>query len=674
MKSRWPKKSQWQQFFKILTLPEKITFLIFLFLFLSSGIFLLINFYFKNTKLVPAKGGEFIEGVIGVPRYINPIYAPFSDVDMDLTELIFSGLMKYGGNRKIEPDLAEDYQILEDGKVYQFQLRDNLFWHDGTPLTVDDIIFTIETIQNPEIKSLLRTSWLGVEMEKISDNTLRFKLKNSSAVFLENCTLKIIPKHVWANIPPSNFSLTLLANLNPVGSGPYKFASLLQNKEGKIVSLDLIENPYYYSQKPYLPKISFRFYDKPEEVIRAFRMGEIKGFGLSNIKDLISNLKDLNGPSQDLNLSLFSLPRYFAVFFNLKNSKVLAEKDVRIALNYATNKKEFLTELFLDQGKIIDSPILPAFYGFEKPEEIYPFDLEKGKEILEGIGFKDEDGDGFREKIIKKEPPFQFKTDLVFGLKQKDVEELQKCLAKDPEIYPEGEVTGYFGQKTKEAVIKFQEKYKEEILKPAGLEKGSGEVRERTRKKLNEICFEKPEEKIPLRFSLITGDSEVLVNTARILKKQWEKLGVEIEIKTFNQATLEREVLRKRQFDAILFGETLRLIPDPFPFWHSSQRGELGLNLSNYENKKVDLLLEEERKSLDEKERKEKLEEFQDILIKEAPAVFLYSPNYIYLVSKEIQGLSSETERLIVDPSKRFLGIENWYLKTKRVWMPSTTQ
>ena len=660
MKHPWPKKNQWRQFFKVLSLKEKIFFSIFFFSFLSSSLYLLRVFYFKNTKLVPAYGGEYVEGVIGFPRYINPVYAPLSEIDSDLTELIFSGLLKYEKDGKIELDLAKDYQILEDGRVYQFHLKNNLFWSDGHPLTVDDIIFTIETIQNPEIKSPLRPAWLGVEVEKISEKIVQFRLKNSSAVFLENCTLKIIPKHIWANVPPSNF-LRSLTNFHPLGSGPYKFAGLSEGKSGKIVSLTLIENHYYYGKKPFLPKITLRFYETTEELLAAFRTGEIKGFGWDNFDGL-------NLFAENFNLYRFSLPRYFAVFFNLKNSKLLSEKEVRIALNYATNKEELVKAVLFGEGEIINSPILPELYGFEGPKRTYPFNPEKTKEILEKAGFKDEDGDGFLEKIIQKEPPFQFKNDLVFGMESQEVKELQKCLAKDKEIYPGGEATGYFGSKTKEAVIRFQEKYKDEILKPIGREKGTGDVKEMTRKKLNEICFEKPIEKVPFKFSLTTADQKILIKTAEILKSQWEKIGAEIEIEIIDQATLEREVLRKKEFDALLYGEMLRLIPDPFPYWHSSQRYELGLNLSNYENKKADLLLEENRKSLEENKRKEKMEEFQEILIEDTPAIFLYTPNYTYIVSKEIQGISFQNEELLVDPSKRFLGIENWYLKTKRVW------
>jgi len=130
-----------------------------------------------------------------------------------------------------------------------------------------------------------------------------------------------------------------------------------------------------------------------------------------------------------------------------------------------------------------------------------------------------------------KEPPFQFKSNLSFGSKGKEVEELQKCLAKDPEVYPEGEITGYFGNKTKEAVIRFQEKYRKEILEPFGLEKGNGEVRGKTREKLNQICFERKEEKYVLKFSLATAEDPILLKTAQILKEQWEKLDLALKLK-----------------------------------------------------------------------------------------------------------------------------------------------
>ena len=653
---KWPSKPQWRQFFKILNKKEKVIFFSLLFLFFSSFLILAINFYFKNTEIKPAEGGIYIEGVVGFPRWINPLYAPSNDVDRDLTELIFSGLLKYDLNGKIVLDLARDYKILENGKIYEFYLKENLFWSDGKPLTADDVIFTIKSIQDPNAKSPLRGSWVGVTVEKISDLEIRFELKNESSVFLENCTLKIIPKHIWENISPQNFPLALYNNLKPVGSGLYQLKNLFQDKEGKINSLTLVRNPYYFGKSPYLNEISFRFFEKEEELIKNYRQGEIKGFTLTSL----TNFTD------SANLYSLILPRYFAIFFNSGNSKVLSEKEVREALNYGTNKEEIINNILEGRGKIVDSPLLPDIYGFNPPSKVYEYNLEKANDILEKAGFlKNETG--IREKIVKKVIPFQFKSNLTFGSRGQEVEELQKCLAKDKEIYPEGLVSGYFGNTTKEAVIRFQEKYKEDILKPYELEKGTGEVKGKTREKLNEICFPIAEEKVLLKFSLATPNQPQLIEAANLLKKQWQALGVELEIKTFeiqNLAATE-EVIRQRNYSSLLFGEVLGAIPDPFPFWHSSQKNDPGLNLASYENKECDKLLEEARKNLNEAERKEKLEKFQDILIEDAPVVFLYNPDYLYLVSKEIKGVNV---KIIADPSKRFTDIEHWYIKIKRVW------
>lgn len=666
---KWPSKNQWRQFFKVLTKKEGIIFFIFLFLFFSSFLFLSINFYFENTEIKPAEGGTYVEGVLveegGGPRYINPIYAEASDVDRDLVEIIFSGLMKYSPEGQIIPDLAKEYKVLEEGRVYEFYLKENVFWHDGEKLGADDIIFTIKTIQNPDFKSPLRINWLGVEVEKIFDDALRFKLKNPSAVFLENCTVKIIPEHIWKDISPQNFPLTA-HNLKPIGSGPFQLKSLNQDKEGSIISLDLMKNPKYFGSDPNISQITFHFFKTEEDLIKSYQKGEIKGLALTSIKNL-------EGQWEDCNIYSLSLPRYFAIFFNLSppagGSKVLSEKEVRQALNYGTDKEEIVKEVLGGRGKVVNSPILPEIYGFEKPSKIYEFNPEQAKEILENAGFLETEN-GKRVKIIEKEPAFQFKSNLKLGSQGTEVKELQKCLAKDPEVYPEGEITSYFGQLTKAAVIRFQEKYKEEILEPVGIEKGTGLVRKTTREKLNEICFEPPEETIPLKFSLTTVDQPILIEVASLLGSQWEDLGVEIEIETFDVSPsagrkFEREIIKPRNYEALLFGEVLGAIPDPFPFWSSLQKRDPGLNLAMYENKKCDKLLEEVRQSLDEGVRKEKLEEFQELLIEDAPALFLYNPDYLYLVSKEIKGVNV---KIITDPSKRFIGIENWYIKTKRAW------
>lgn len=656
---KWPSKNQWQKIFKILTKKEKIALLVLFSLFFGSFLFLISNFYLKNTESQPARGGKYREGVVGKPRFINPIYASSNDVDRDLVEIVFSGLMKYNSRGEIVPDLAEKIKIEEEGRIYEIYLKDDLFWHDGRRLTANDVIFTIKTIQNPDYKSPLRGNYLGIEIEKISDRRIRLKLKNPYSGFLERLTLKILPKHIWENISPQNFSLSNY-NLRPIGSGPYKFKKLKQDKSGTIFSLDLVRFKNYFQTKegkPYLSEVSFHFFENEEELVKAAKKGEIDGLSLAS-PTYFKSLK-----KEEFKEYSLTLPRYFAVFFNADQSRFLAKEEIRKALIYGINKEEIIEKVFGGKGKVVHSPLLPEIYGYQEPQKIYQFNPEKAEQFFSQAGLEKKEGKWF--EIIKEKEVVEFKSDLKVGSRGKEVIALQTCLARDPEVYPEGKITGYFGSQTKKAVIKFQEKYKEEILDPWGFKEGTGIVSRTTRAKLNEICFQQLKEREPLKFSLVTVKNQILEEVAKELKAQWEKQGIEIEIQIFPISQLEREIIKLRDYEMLLFGEVLGAIPDLFPFWHSSQVKDPGLNLTNYQSSQADKLLEKARTSLDPEFRAEQYQQFQDILIDQAPALFLCRPDYLYWVSKKIKGVEIE---MIVDPSKRFSEIEDWYIKTSRRW------
>jgi len=652
-----PSKNQWRQFLKILSKKEKKVFFVFFVMATVGFVSFLTNFYLSHTKIVPAQGGSYTEGIVGSPRFINPVYAAAFDVDRDLTELIYSGLMKYDENGNIVPDLAERYEILEGGRLFEFYLKKDIFWSDGTPLTAEDVLFTIKIIQNPSIKSPVRANWLGVKVEKISEYAIRFELGNSSATFIENSVQKIIPKHIWEDISYQNFPLSIY-NLKPIGSGLYKIKELSQDSKGNISSAELVINAGYKGQKPNISELKFLFFDNEEDAVDALKKGKIDGLTFSSPK-LYQEISKKNFSEYSL-----SLPRYFTVFLNADDSKILENKEIRKALNYATDKEVLVQETLMGLGSVIQSPIIPKIYGFKEPETYFSNDIEKAKQIIEDQGYLlGEDGIGKKE--LEKKPAFQFTRDLKLGSTGNEVSELQKCLAKDATVYSDGTVSGYFGNKTKTAVIKFQEKYRSEILTPNKLTSGNGKVLRSTRKKLNELCAASIQETLALSFSLITVEQETLVDVANSLKEQWKEIGVELNIETYEISSLERDVIKPRNYEMLLFGEVLGSIPDPFPFWHSSQVNDPGLNLARYKNNKSDKLLEENRQSMDEAERKEKLESFQKIIISDAPAIFLYSPQYLYLVSKDIKGL---TDKIITDSSKRFSRIETWYIKTKRTW------
>ena len=650
---KWPPKGQWKHFFGVLSRKEKILLSIFVIIALASIVFLVRNFYLENTVVRPAKGGTHIEGVTGQPRFVNPLYAN-SEVDRALTQLLFSGLMKYDKDLKIVPDLVERYKIEESGKVYKFYLKEDLKWQDEEPLTADDVVFTIKRIQDSAYKSPLMPNWVGVEVEKIGDLAVKFEIEKPYNAFIENCTVKILPKHIWEKVSAENFPLEIY-NLKPIGSGPYKIKEIKQEKPNQIDYLTLSQNSLYHGPSPNISEIKFLFTETEEEIINAARSKKITGFSAS-ISEIVNEGWEKHG--------LF-LPRYFAVFFNPEQNEIFKEKNVREALALSVNKEEVVGKLGIKNAsdKITSSPLLPDIYGLRQPSSKTEFDLEKARSLLEEAGF--EEKDGIMQKEVDKERAFTFERDLVRGDEGMAVEELQNCLAKFPEIYPDGEITAYFGPKTEEAVKRFQEKYKEDILSPWGFSEGNGKVRETTKEKLNEVCFEEPETIVPLKFSLITVNQSKMAKLAELLKEQWAKIGVEVSVHKADISHLEQNYIKPRDYNALLFGEVLGAIPDPFPFWHSSQKKDPGLNLALFESQEADELMEEIRQNPDPEENKEKLEQLQDIIIAEKSAIFLYSPDYDYFVSKEIKNISSHK---ITDPSKRFVDIENWYIKTKREW------
>ncbi|MDP3697904.1 MAG: ABC transporter substrate-binding protein, partial [Candidatus Taylorbacteria bacterium] len=209
---------------KVLSKKERYLIFILLLIILSSIIAIPVATYYHFTKPVAAYGGTIKEGIVGEPRHINPLLSQ-SDADRDLVKLVYSGLFKYNEDGKLLPDLAKSYETSPDELNYTVYLKENGIWHDGVPVTADDVIFTVQTAQNPDYGSLQRINWQGVELEKVNDQTIVFKLKNKYAQFLNNLTLPLLPQHLWENVKPINFALSEM-NLKPIGSGPYQFRKL----------------------------------------------------------------------------------------------------------------------------------------------------------------------------------------------------------------------------------------------------------------------------------------------------------------------------------------------------------------------------------------------------------------------------------------------------------------
>ena len=168
---------------------------------------------------------------------------------------------------------------------------------------------------------------------------------------------------------------------------------------------------------------------------------------------------------------------------------------------------------------------------------------------------------------------------------------------------------------------------------------------------------------------MVTINQPELVQVANELKNSWASVGVSVDINAVSLTDL-KPIIKSRNYDALLYGQALGFSVDLYPFWHSSQKIDPGLNLSSYENKDLDKVLKEARETTDLLVKNQKLEQAQNIIVNDAPALFLYNPNYGYWATNKVKGISQETNKNIniIDPAKRFSNINSWYLKTKRSW------
>ena len=655
VKGKIPPLKKWRLFSKVLNKKERIVFLVAISLFFLSLIVFFVSFYLSNTEKVPTFGGSYSEGMVGHPRFLNPIYSPISDVDRDITSLLFSGLIYYDSTKGFVPNLIE--KIPEGEDVLRIKLRENLRWSDGEKITARDIVFTVKVLQDSEYRSPLRPDWVGIEVEEIGELEVEFRLQQPSVAFINKLSFKIIPSHIWKDIPPQNFALSEY-NLNPVGSGPYRIKELIKDPNNNISSITLEPNPYYHNKQPYIEEVVIVFFGNEEEMITAARRGEIDGFSKIAPRDYQATVAKTG-----FNAYQFQMPRYFALFFNLENESI--SKKMRKALNLAVNKEELVENILAGRGERVDSPVLPGIYKLEIGERS-EFNAVKAGEILDSIGLK-MNNTGFRSKIVREELNFNFQNDMNTGSQGEEVRNLQRCLLflteEDSEIFPDGNVTGFYGQDTREAVIRFQEKYREEVLDPSGFSRGTGMVGKSTRSKLNELCSKIPKKLVEPVLRITTIDQPLMIQTAEMIKEQWEAVGIKTEIEAYNRIALERDVIKPRNYDILLFGKAFEAIPDLFPFWHSSQASEFGLNLSMYQNENADLLIEQLR--VTREERDILLQEVNELILKDTPAIFLFNPDYLYFVSPRVSGVRSGK---IIIPSNRFIGIENWYIETKRIW------
>ena len=412
---------------RILSAQEKRLYVFLSAALLLSGATFFARTYAGLTRPVPQIGSSYTEGVMGVPEMINPLYA-VKDADRDISRLVFSGLFTYDGAGVLQPDLAERYEVSADGKVYTVIMRNAAVWHDGVPLTADDVVFTVKRIQNVQYKSPFRLNWQGVEAEKVDDHTARFTLRTAYAPFIENLTQGIIPKHLWEHTDPSAALLHSL-NLNPVGSGPYIVKRFKSDGAGSLLWYTLSRNANFHREGPYLKEITFVFFNNEEDMIAAWHRGDIEGFGP------VSSLRANEFSKDAVQVLALATPRIFSVFFNEKQAPVLLDKKIRTAIAYAIDR-ERIAEQATTGGGIAMTSLLPISRPFADAVPALEHGSLRARELIESAGWKDADGDGIYEKTMKNKTKTET-TVLEFGLTTGDSPELVRAASLIKEMLAE---------------------------------------------------------------------------------------------------------------------------------------------------------------------------------------------------------------------------------------------
>ncbi len=291
---------------------------------------------------VPVHGGSLVEGVLGSPRFVNPLLA-ITDADRDLAALTYAGLLGLAGDGTLRPVLAESYTVSEDGREYTVTLRADARFSDETPVTAQDVAFTVTKAQDPTLKSPVYADWAGVTVEAVDARTVRFTLAKPYAPFVENLTLGILPARLWGGIGSEEFPFSRLQT-EPVGAGPYTVSRVERDASGLITSYTLRSNPEYALGEPYLDRIKLIFFPRLEDLAAALKKGAIESaYGVPGMGSLET-----------------SYARIFGIFFNSNQTQILTRIEVRKALSLAVHRTAIVEESLGGYAAPIMGPVPPG--------------------------------------------------------------------------------------------------------------------------------------------------------------------------------------------------------------------------------------------------------------------------------------------------------------------------
>lgn len=310
----------------------------------------------------PVAGGIYTEALIGSLSRLNPLIDQNNSPDRDIDRLIFSGLIRFDAHGMPIPDLADSWGVSQNGMIYNFTIRPEAVWHDGQPITADDVTFTLDLIKGGAsfFPQDVVEMWKQVQINKLNDKTLQFVLSEPFAPFLDYLTFGILPKHLLETTAVEKLADSPF-NLSPVGSGPYRFDKLIVDG-GQVKGVQLQAFDQYYGKKPYIEQIIFRYYPTSAAGLDAYHQGQVLGVSQVSPDVLPQELLD-----PQIALYTGRLPELSLVLFNLNNPEVsfLQDVNLRRALLMALNRQKIVNKFLQGQAMIADGPIFRDTWAYD---------------------------------------------------------------------------------------------------------------------------------------------------------------------------------------------------------------------------------------------------------------------------------------------------------------------
>jgi peptide/nickel transport system substrate-binding protein len=337
----------------------------------------------------PDTGGAYVEGLAGFPQAINPVLAS-DDASNTLVALLFDGLTRTDGQGQVVPGLASSWDVTPDGRSFTFHLRAGARWHDGTPVTAEDAVYTYGILRDPAYQGPYGAQWRDVNVEKVDDRTVRLSLpKDAFAPFLEYTTVGLLPSHILGTVGARDLAAHRF-NIKPVGSGPYLLKELSPDR----ITLEAFGD---HLPAPFLGRIIFRIYPNYKTILTALERDEVEGAPLVEPGDVerVSGLRDVriyDSPGNTVTM----------LFMNVSHP-VLSEKSVRLAVASAIDRQRLMEVARGGRARKADGPILPSSWAYDATVKRPDYDPARARQLLEEAGWR-ADGTGGPGRARDGEP------------------------------------------------------------------------------------------------------------------------------------------------------------------------------------------------------------------------------------------------------------------------------